>query len=48
LLEDSVYKWPSTGEPVKDGVYELQVHVILDDDSNGDGNWTYQLTINVD
>ena len=47
LLEDYIYKWPSTGEPVKDGVYELRVHVILDDDSNGDGNWSYELTVDV-
>ena len=47
LFEDDVYKWPSTGEPVKDGVYKLSVHVILDDDSQGDGNWSYELTVDV-
>ena len=47
LLEDYIYKWPSTGEPVKDGVYILRVRVILDDDSQGDGNWSYELTVDV-
>ena len=48
LLEDYVYKWPSTGIPVEDGVYELRVRVILDDDSQGDGNWSYDLTVSLD
>ena len=48
LLEDYVYKWPSSGIPVEEGVYELRVRVILDDDSQGDGNWSYELTVDLD
>jgi len=48
VFEDYVYKWPSTGIPVEDGVYELRVRVILDDDSQGDGNWSYDLTVSLD
>jgi hypothetical protein len=48
LLDEYVYKWASTGIPVEDGVYELRVRVILDDDSQGDGNWSYELTVDLD
>jgi hypothetical protein len=47
LVEDYVYKWPSTGIPVEDGEYDIQIRVIMDDDSQGDGNWTYDLTVDV-
>jgi hypothetical protein len=46
LIEDSVYKWRSTGEPVRDGVYVLRVRVIMDD--SGEGNWNYELTVDLD
>jgi hypothetical protein len=47
-LDNGVYVWSSTGEPVHDETYTLNVRVILDDSSQGEGNWTYQLTISVD
>jgi hypothetical protein len=42
-LENYVYKWKPGGEAVKEGKYELAVHI---EATNGDqGNWTYQVEL---
>lgn len=42
-LEDYVYKWQPGGIRVENGVYTLNVRVVMDDGQ--EGNWRYQLTI---
>ena len=45
-LDNGVYVWPSTGEPVHNETYTLNVRVILDD--GNEGNWNYELTVDLD
>ncbi len=44
-LEDYVYKWQPGGIRVENGVYTLNVRVVMDDGQ--EGNWCYQLTVEI-
>jgi hypothetical protein len=47
VFEDFVYKWEAGGDPVEEGTYELRVHVVLDDQESEEGDWGYEVQINL-
>ena len=46
VFEDFQYKWTSGGDPVEEGTYELRVQVFME--SEDEGNWGYEVEINLD
>jgi hypothetical protein len=47
VFEDFTYKWEAGGDPVEEGTYELRVHVVLDDPESDEGDWGYEVQINL-